>query len=1021
MRSLVASLLVLAGSAVAAANPLPPHFDDASLHAVQFVDKNEGWAVGDQGGVWHTIDGGKTWERQTTGSRACLKGVCFLTPYTGWVVGRTELPADAGSSGVILTTADGGLTWTELTSGVLPGLNAVRVFDEKTAVVCGDGSAGSPAGVFTTSDAGKTWVAANGGRAPSWQGAAFSSDKIGVVGGAWGRLATFTDGKLKPAEIDSLGTRSVRGIAMSGAAGVAVGDGGLVLTTATGGTKWAVADTKLPAAVAEGMNFRCVASFGQSVWAAGRPGSVVLRSADFGKTWDSVATGWHTPINALCAISDKEVWAVGDLGAVLKSTDGGTTWAVQRCGGMKAAALFAHGAAKTVPLETVALLGGRDGHFVAAMTVTCADPITADPKRATDPHRLHAAVREASGLAADACWQFPIPGHLSDGKSDALFAAWVKQHGPAAEDKLVAEMVLAIRMWRPDVVVADAVVGGGPDASLVIVAAQKAFKLSGDEKAFPDQLTALHLKPHKAKKLYTGGPESGKDCHVKYDQTAFAKQLLDSPAGFAEPACALFDTLPPARRCFAAVTSYIPDAKAHTALMDGTDLTAGGPSRRKLPVFDGLLDPLIADREQLTKKRQQLEQLVAAAESTGGADKALARIGTDLKRLPDDVAAKAVIGLARQLAAEGKWVAARELNLLALQKYSAYPETVEAVRWLSRYYASGEARRRAELLNKLIVTDVAFAPVGVKQASNQQPVVNAKEIRLTDGEGVQIWGKACVDLESKLAGFGPVYSRDPATILCAHASRRQMGRTGDAAKQLGDYFRTTPGAADRKPGEDHWRDCLAAEMWLANKQAIAVPPKPFALCPKAAVKPFLDGKLDDECWKAFKPLELKNVSGAGLAEYGTKAYFTFDDEFVYVAVECTHPEGKQQPKAEARRRDDDLRGFDRVDLLFDLDRDYQTYYRFQIDQRGCVAEDCWGDRSWNPKYFAAVEPTPTGWTAEIAIPRSELTGAPLTHHTTWAMNVSRVVPGVGVRTWSGTPTAAPRPECMGLMQFFAEK
>jgi len=193
------------------------------------------------------------------------------------------------------------------------------------------------------------------------------------------------------------------------------------------------------------------------------------------------------------------------------------------------------------------------------------------------------------------------------------------------------------------------------------------------------------------------------------------------------------------------------------------------------------------------------------------------------------------------------------------------------------------------------------------------------------------------------------------------------------------------------------------------------------VCPKTAVKPFLDGKLDDDCWKQYKPLDLKSGSGAGMTEYGTKAYFAFDDDYVYVALECSHPEGKQQPKAEARRRDDDLRGFDRVDVLFDVDRDYQTYFRFQIDQRGCVAEDCWGDRSWNPKYFAAVNPTPTGWTAEVAIPRAELTSTTLPHRATWAMNVSRVVPGVGVRTWNGTPTAAPRPECMGLMQFFDGK
>ena len=55
-----------------------------------------------------------------------------------------------------------------------------------------------------------------------------------------------------------------------------------------------------------------------------------------------------------------------------------------------------------------------------------------------------------------------------------------------------------------------------------------------------------------------------------------------------------------------------------------------------------------------------------------------------------------------------------------------------------------------------------------------------------------------------------------------------------------------------------------------------------------------------------------------------------------------------------RPRDADLRPYDRVSLLLDLDRDYATYFHLQVDQRGCVCEDCWGDRTWNPRWFVAV-------------------------------------------------------------------
>ncbi|MBX9582198.1 MAG: hypothetical protein K2X87_17980, partial [Gemmataceae bacterium] len=102
-------------------------------------------------------------------------------------------------------------------------------------------------------------------------------------------------------------------------------------------------------------------------------------------------------------------------------------------------------------------------------------------------------------------------------------------------------------------------------------------------------------------------------------------------------------------------------------------------------------------------------------------------------------------------------------------------------------------------------------------------------------------------------------------------------------------------------------------------------------------------------------------------------------------------------------------------------RDYQTYYRFQVDHRGCLAEDCWGDGTWNPKYFVAFGRTEAGWCAEYAIPVWELTGDRPGTGRSWAANVVRVVPGQGVRSWSGPADADPRPEGLGLLQFRAEK
>ncbi len=83
MRSLLATALVFLGLAAASRGADHRHFEDAPLHAVQFVGEKEGWAVGDDGVILHSIDGGETWERQATGLRASLRSVHFLNPFTG--------------------------------------------------------------------------------------------------------------------------------------------------------------------------------------------------------------------------------------------------------------------------------------------------------------------------------------------------------------------------------------------------------------------------------------------------------------------------------------------------------------------------------------------------------------------------------------------------------------------------------------------------------------------------------------------------------------------------------------------------------------------------------------------------------------------------------------------------------------------------------------------------------------------------------------------------------------------------
>jgi photosystem II stability/assembly factor-like uncharacterized protein len=67
-------------------------------------DPNKVWAVGPVGMIIHSRDGGETWENLSLGRDVTLNGVAFANDTEGWTVGEF---------GTILHTKDGGRTWQE--------------------------------------------------------------------------------------------------------------------------------------------------------------------------------------------------------------------------------------------------------------------------------------------------------------------------------------------------------------------------------------------------------------------------------------------------------------------------------------------------------------------------------------------------------------------------------------------------------------------------------------------------------------------------------------------------------------------------------------------------------------------------------------------------------------------------------------------------------------------------------------------------------------------------------------------
>lgn len=1027
MRSpLLCLTALLALTSAVSGNPKPV-FDDATLRAVTFVPDAkglQGWAVGDDGVIWHTVDGGKFWERQPSGVRASLRSVHFLDAQLGWIAGREELPG-GGSAGVVLYTRDGGLSWRRILMNSLPGLHLVRFVDGKTGYLAGDGSEQFPSGVFATTDAGRTWQPVSGPRAPSWRAGDFNAEG-GALAGAWNRQATVRRAQVFAVDSDTLGGRTLCGLQLRGDDGIAVGQGGLVLLSKKSrGSSWGYADLQVPQKVREQWDFHAVHGVGNHFWIVGRPGSVAIHSPDAGKTWEVVRTQQTMPLHGVFFHDEKQGWAVGELGTIVATADGGKSWQVQRRGGSRAAVLHVHARGSGVPLDTVARLGAEDGYLTAGLCVTGPEPASAGLSRVSEGCRFNEAFRLAGGACSETLWQFPVGTHHARGERDKLLSAWNQLHGGNAAEQLLGQLVLAIRTYRPDVIVTDQA-DGDP---LVSEAVREAFRQAGDPKAFPTQLEGLGLTVHQPRKLYAlsaNAPEA----QVRYDLTTLSPRLGASVREFsAVPLALVGQSQAPKGRDYRLLADHLPGADGHRELMQGIALPPGSDARRALPPIDELSE----DEIKAARQRANLWAIADAPPSSmTNPERLLAQIGPTIADMPLDAGARVAHGLAWQYARKGQWALAREAFLLLVERFPTSPLAIEGYRWLLLHQASSEARRRHEMGQFVLVTGTkagvpgekyvpkeAFTPVTKTQSKVERTAGEVRGVETQTeralayfgtAEDMRRWHQACLGLEKKLSAFGPLHSNDPAVQFAVQSARRQLGDVKSASEWYREF------AANQPDGP--WRAAAVAELWLATRAG--QPPKSVLTSRPCETRPFLDGKLDDACWKESNAVPLRSATGDTAKAFPTEVRMSHDRDFLYVAVRCGHPDGVKVEPAKVKTRDKEQRANDRVSVLLDLDRDYSTYFHLQVDATGCVLEDCWGDRTWDPRWFVAVGREPTGWTVEAAIPRTALTSDHFTPGKAWAANVVRVLPGQGVQAFSlpaEAPEEALRLEGMGLLMF----
>lgn len=248
------------------------------LYSVDFINEKEGWACGIRGTIFHTTDGGITWEDQSLKTNLPLNAISFSGPQVGWVVGY---------GGLIFNTVNGGKTWVGQSSPKKKHLLAVKALSPEQCWAVGDWGT-----ILYTEDGGKTWMDRT-----------YPKDVV------------------------------IYDIDFQGDEGWLCGEFGTILHTKDKGKTWSLQTTGIESTIF-GLSFAS-RKIGVAVGLSG----VVLRTENSGKTWVKVRGSQSNAENG--GAPQEEEWrrslyevklngllgiAAGDAGSILMTKDGGKNW-----------------------------------------------------------------------------------------------------------------------------------------------------------------------------------------------------------------------------------------------------------------------------------------------------------------------------------------------------------------------------------------------------------------------------------------------------------------------------------------------------------------------------------------------------------------------------------------------------------------------------------------------------------------------------------------------------------------------
>ncbi|MDR0390886.1 MAG: hypothetical protein LBH59_03190 [Planctomycetaceae bacterium] len=1097
--------------------PLPcdEMLSDARINDVFFVNSLTGWAVGDRGLIWHTNDGGKSWQLQQTPISCILKSVWFTNEQIGIIVGGYRLPYSNKSKGIIFVTFNSGQNWNTLKIDGTPFFHHVKMFDHLRGIIAGESSEHCPSGLFVTKDGGRTWHAHQTDKTDGWINADFIDEKTGIGINTQNEIyptnfnnkinlpneklpnknnTKFNQVKFAKietkldtvADIKNINASAVVDDSSNQINGWLVGGGGCILKTTDKGLNWNLAVEKLPIGeAAMNLDLSTIEVVGDNIWVAGSPGTFVYHSNDAGKTWKATPSGINATIRKIVFVDNLNGWAVGDLGTIIATTDGGLNWTTQRTGAKRLAVLGVFGkTSEKIPFEAFVHLCANQG-YIGGATFIFRDKMQYDNSKHIENAVGIDAAHEAM-LRVGASTAFELTGlQTSQDDVQTTYEQLINQINKNTNNKETEQirknLVCAIRQWQPDVIIGTNINSTkNPVREFVLREIMEAVKLAADASVYPEQITQLGLTTWQVKKVHLALlDESSVDSKSSIgeinirttdplvrlggsiSEAAYISHGLVEREWWAKPAVlgftTPFDIAPTTGNLdlFAGIDAKVNIAKRFTITDYSAHWVAVTQRIKKQQYTDRIIRDMIKNTKAKGKSLSEVQLVSYAEELTRKVDR--------------DCAVQTLTDIGRCYHANGDIESAAEAYGIIVNQYADHPLAGHALLWTLQYYAAEETGWREILKNPSTI----LSELPVKNAydippnkTNTPPTYNNTNYTIIP---------ATATVREQLFSVASQNNNNLSQDEFQAALKRIFDFRLDKGLEFSEYARRNfPDLADdvrvrfswasilRRRGfgqeairyyqirggesyDDVWSMRARAEckLWnglsgeidpatkndIAQNDDLTIPTIVSTFTPNI---PFLDGKFDSnhtqegETWvrsklysltpskpryklnelvndKYFRPgTNREKQSLAESKNFGTKVMFMYDSRHLYIGFRCPKsPDFKYPPIPERPRvRDSNISDQDRIEILIDVDRDYNTFYSWTIDSRGWVVDSYFGDKTWNSNCFIARMDDKDAWYIEMAITLDTLTGNLPAPKNVWGIGVRRIIPDVGIECWN---------------------